>query len=54
MEMKCATGREKIMSCSRSLALDCGHDLDFIIECINTDYDKPMEPEPGTVKMVNP
>lgn len=50
--MNCATGREKIMDCTRSVVENgCSHELDVIVECINTDYDKPMEPDPGTVRM---
>ena len=44
-----------IMKCFRELANKniCTHDDDAIIECTNINYEYPVDPLPGTVRLVN-
>lgn len=44
MALKCVGNEIDIFDCYRELADNCKHNNDVIIECTNTDFDKPIEP----------
>ena len=56
MSMNCdGIDGEDIMKCYREIADNkkCMHDDDAIIECSNVDYEYPVDPLPGTVRLVD-
>lgn len=53
MAMKCEGKETDIMNCYRELADGCEHIKDFIVECVNVDYDKPVEPDKGTIRLLD-
>lgn len=53
MAMKCEPDAEKVMDCYRELADGCGHEQDVIVDCVLTDYAKPIEPDQWTIRMLD-
>jgi len=52
--MKCEEGMEDLFDCYREIADgSCEHEDDVIIECSNIDFDEPIVPEKGTVRLVD-
>jgi len=53
MAFKCESDATEIDNCYRELAEGCNHDQDYIIECVNINYDVPQNPDEGTVRVTD-
>ena len=52
MNIKCNGDENDFLSCYRELAQECTHSQDVIVECSNKNFDKPENPEDGSLRLI--